>query len=109
MFFPNATFDDKEYYIAAKPDNVAKFLNIKTSYQLIAARLLGFSYPNYLRYGCSKGATIKGHTGYSCLYFSSWRDCQNFCDELNSEWDKFSEVIKREKEGFNEWLKLQKI
>lgn len=109
MFFPNVTFDDKEYYVAVKPDNVAKFLGIKVSYQIIAARLLGFSYPDYLRYGRSKGATIRGRTGYSCLYFSSKENCQNFCDELNTEWNKFSEAIIREKEGFNIWLESQKI
>lgn len=56
--FEACEFFDGGYYVAAQPDEVAKNFDINCSYQLIAARLLGFSYPDYLRYGRSKGVIL---------------------------------------------------
>lgn len=91
MFKPCATFDEKGYYISVEPDDLAKALKIQTSYQLVAAKLLGFSYPDYLRYARSKGATLKGREGYSLVVFPKLLDCIDFCKLLNKEWKIFGE------------------
>lgn len=95
MFEPCETFDGSGYYIAARPDPTAVKLSINASYQLVAARLLGFSYPDYLRYGRSKGAQIKGLTGLGLLVFPKLLDCKDFCKELNTEWNKAKAAIER--------------
>jgi hypothetical protein len=94
MFEPCLTFDEKGYYLAAVPDDFAKEMGIKTSYQLVAARLLGFSYPDYLRYARSKGATLKGREGFGLTIFEKLSDCNAFCKELNAEWEKFKKAVK---------------
>lgn len=89
MFTPCETFNGGHWYISAQPDDLMKSLGMSQSYQLLAARLLGFSYPDYLRYGREKGARIVGREGYSILIFDQFCKVKNFCDELNAEYQKF--------------------
>lgn len=95
MFEACETFDGG-YYIAARPDETAKNLGINCSYQLVAARLFGFSYPDYLRYGRSKGGKIQGNSGFGLLVFEKLLDCKDFCKELNVEWKKVQQVVKED-------------
>lgn len=100
MFEPCETFDGG-YYIAVRPDEIAKNFGINCSYQLVAARLLGFSYPDYLRYGRSKGAKIQGNDGFGLLVFEKMLDCKDFCKELNAEWKKVQQAVKEDLNGKN--------
>lgn len=101
MFEACETCDGKGYYIAARPDETANQLGISCSYQLVAARLLGFSYPDYLRYGRSKGAIIQGRFGFGLLVFEKLLACRDFCKELNAEWEKVKKVVKENTNGTN--------
>jgi hypothetical protein len=70
------------------------------TYNAVAARLFGMTYPEFLRYAREKyNATITGATGYSYLTFKNSADCDRLVKELNRRWD---EMIKmRIKNGFS--------
>lgn len=61
----------------------------KGSYGVLAARLLGISYPNYLRYCATHGGTLRGRQGFPTCYFKNKKDAEIICQEINKEWDKF--------------------
>lgn len=56
------------------------------SFQVLGSRLLGLSYPDYLRFLQSQGATLKGKAGYCYGYFKDKAACQKVCNLLNSKW-----------------------
>lgn len=99
MFKPCEMYDNSGWYISVIPDEIAKVLKIKSSYQLVAARLLGFSYPDYLRYARSKGAKLQGRDGYSLVVFPEISKCEKFCNELNTEWKKVIRAVKEYTNG----------
>lgn len=64
------------------------------SFQVIGSRLLGMSYPDYLRFLQSKGATLKGKKGYCYGYFKDKNACQEICNLLNEKCGELAKVIK---------------
>ena len=61
----------------------------KGSYNVIAARLFGLSYPNFLRFArYYYNGTIVGKQGYSYITFKNSSDCDRMVKELNSRWDE---------------------
>ena len=67
------------------------------SYNVIAARLFGLSYPNFLRFARQYyNGTIIGKDGYSYVIFKNSRDCDRIVKELNERWDEVTkERIRR--------------
>lgn len=63
-------------------------INFTSSYNVIAARLLGLSYPDYLRYCQSIGARIKGKYSYSYPVWTDKAAADKLCNKLNEEWNK---------------------
>ena len=62
--------------------------NGEGSYNVIAARLFGLSYPNFLRFAREYyNGTIIGKNGYSYVIFKNSRDCDRIVKELNERWD----------------------
>lgn len=58
------------------------------TYNAVAARLFGMTYPEFLRYAREHyNATITGATGYSYLTFKDSADCDRLIKELNRRWD----------------------
>ena len=58
------------------------------SYNVIAARLFGLSYPEYLRYVRENyNGVIMGKGGYSYIIFKNSSDCDKLVKELNRRWD----------------------
>ena len=67
------------------------------SYNVLAARLLGFTYPDYLRYvrqNC--GAELRGRAGYSYCVFKNKADAIKLVMKLNAEWNKVENALKKE-------------
>ena len=62
---------------------------LNQSYGILAARLIGFSYPDYLRYCAVNGATLKGREGFPHPTFKDKKDAEKICNLINKEWDKF--------------------
>lgn len=69
-------------------------LIVEGSYLVLAARLLGMSYPDFLRYSAVNGGTLKGRTGFPHCTFEKRTDALNLCNKINKEWDKVYETIK---------------
>lgn len=66
----------------------------KGSYNVIAARVLGFSYPDYLRYVRDNyNALLKGKEGYSYAYYKNKEDCHRIVVELNKMWELYEDKI----------------
>lgn len=60
----------------------------KASYWILGSRLLGLSYPNYLRYLRDKyGATLVGRNGIPRFYFKEKKNCEKVIDELNKRFN----------------------
>lgn len=61
---------------------------LQGTYNAVAARLFGLTYPEYLRYVREKyNATIVGKKGYPVAIFKSSADCNKLIKELNERWD----------------------
>lgn len=57
------------------------------SYNVVAARLFGMSYSDFLKYARDNyNATITGNVGYSYLTFNNSADCDKLVNELNRLW-----------------------
>lgn len=68
--------------------------NCYGSMGVIEARLLGFSYPDYLKYcRANYNGILRGHEGYSYCVFKDKKDCLKLCGLLNKEWDKVKEAL----------------
>lgn len=63
------------------------------SFQIPAARLLGLSYPDYLRFIQSRGAILKGKEGYCYGYFKNKAACQKMCVLLNGKFDQLKKEL----------------
>lgn len=64
------------------------------SYSIIGARVLGLSYPNYLRYmRDAYDAEVRGREGYSYLVFKDQGKCLMAIQELNKNWQKIETAL----------------
>lgn len=64
------------------------------SFNIVAARILGFSYPDYLRYvRQNHNATLKGKEGYSYAIYKDRKDCVAVVTLLNDVWRRVEAVI----------------
>ena len=63
------------------------------SFNVLPARLLQMSYPDYLKYLRANGGELRGHTGYTYAVFKNKRDAERVCNLVNSEWEKFQVMI----------------
>lgn len=67
----------------------------KGSYNVIEARLLGFTYPDYLRYcRANFNGVLRGREGYTYCVFKNKKDCLAICEMLNREFKKVEESLK---------------
>ena len=67
--------------------------NCGCSFNVLGARLLNLSYPDYLRYLRSIGADLRGRNGYSFAIFKDKEKCQSICTRLNKEWATIKSYI----------------
>lgn len=63
------------------------------SFNILAARLLGFTYPDYLRYCRALGGILRGREGYSYCVFKNKKTCFDLCARLNKELKKVEEAL----------------
>lgn len=74
-------------------DNFPQF-SCKQSYHVFAAKLLNFSYKEYLLYCATKGGELKGLDTFPYVIFSERAAALNICNKINKEWDRVSEFLK---------------
>lgn len=61
---------------------------ISSSYNVVAARLLGFTFPDYLRYCKSRGAELRGKQGYTHAIWKNKAMAESLVKELNKIWEE---------------------
>ena len=70
------------------------------SYNVLAARALGLSYPDYLKMCRAKfNGMLCGREGYSYCVFKNKEDCKRLCIMLNKEWTQIEKVIRERYNG----------
>lgn len=72
------------------------FENFNSSFHLINARTLGFTYPEYLLYCKSNGAVLRGREGYSYPIFENKENANKVLEVLNSNWSAIEKQLKGE-------------
>lgn len=65
----------------------------KSSYHVIGARLLGLSYPDYLRYCRTLGAELRGVQGYSFPVWKTSAGTEKLISQLKGELKKMEGII----------------
>jgi hypothetical protein len=92
IFKATQTIEGK--YMIGYNDELFETINFKIplekrgSYNVLAARILGISYAEFLRYARDKYNGIisgKGHK-YPIVKFNSLADCNSICKELTIKW-----------------------
>lgn len=74
------------------PESAAEYMH--GSYNVLAARLLGLTYPDYLRYVRKNyNAELHGRTGYSYCTFKNKADAVKLIMQLNKEWSKVEKAL----------------
>lgn len=64
------------------------------SFNIVAARILDFTYPDYLRYVRQNyNATLKGKKGYSYAVYKDRKDCVAVVTLLNDAWKKIEKAM----------------
>lgn len=63
------------------------------SYGILAARLVGMTYPTFLRYCAAHGGELVGKQGYPATYFKSESDAKAIVKEINKGYKSFCEKL----------------
>ena len=63
------------------------------SYLIFAARLLGMTYPSFIRYCATHGGELVGRQGYPAIYFKSKTDAKLIVKLINSNYKLFSAAL----------------
>ena len=64
---------------------------VTSSYHVLCSRVLGFTYPDYLKYCSVNGAILKGSTGYSYPAFKEKKDAEKICNLCNKFFKPYEE------------------
>lgn len=99
---------NEDEYMVRLTDEMFSLMGCQSgSFNIVAARILGFTYPDYLRYvRQNHNATLKGKQGYSYAIYKDRKDCVAVVTLLNDAWrkveativSKFNEVMGGEQE-----------
>ena len=97
MFIPRENFDGYWQVLMSEIPFLDEGMT-KGSYNVLGARLLGFTYAEYLKYCAARyNGTIRKATGYPYCVFKNKSDCANVCGLLNKEWKKVEKFMKGDK------------
>lgn len=73
-----------EYFIQLKEVVTKYFTPMKGSFSVLNARLMGLTFPDYLRYiSAQYNAHIIGKKIYPAIYFENEQDAKNLANELD--------------------------
>ena len=73
-----------EYFIQLKEVATKYFIPMRGSFSVLNARLMGLSFPDYLRFiSAQYNAHIIGRTIYPIIYFENEQDAKNLANELD--------------------------
>lgn len=63
------------------------------SYGILAARLVGMTYPTFLRYCAAHGGELVGKKGYPATHFKSEKDAKMVVKEINKGYKALREKL----------------
>lgn len=88
------TCTENEYMVGLE-DSIYQLIGKQSgSFNIVTARILGFTYPDYLRYvRQNHNATLKGKQGYSYAIYKDRKDCVAVVTLLNDAWRKVEAAI----------------
>lgn len=93
-FLPVSNCDNTKWKIGMDNLNwVSDKNSCGCSFNVLGARLLNMTYPDYLRYLRANGAELYGRIGYSYAHFEDKTKCQEVCSLLNKEWNKIKQYV----------------
>ena len=93
-FTVSETCNEGEYMVKLTDEMFSLMGCQSGSFNIVAARILGFSYPDYLRYvRDNHNATLKGKQGYSYAIYKDRKDCVAVVTLLNDAWKKVEKAI----------------
>ena len=93
-FMASETCSEGEYTVKLTDEMFSLMGCQLGSFNVVAARILGFSYPDYLRYvRDNHNATLKGKQGYSYAVYKDRKDCVAVVTLLNDTWRKVEAAI----------------
>ena len=100
MFYVDTNCDEK-FVVYLDTELIERLPNFHFHGSLItvAARTLGYSYVEYLKFCSVNGATLRGREGYTYPVYKNKEDATKVCKILNENWveveEYLREVIKR--------------
>lgn len=94
-FLPVETLEENIWAIGIDiPDFVVNTNSIyRSSYGVIGSRLLGLSFPDYLKFLAANGGELRGKQGYAGAVFKDKSKCLKICNMLNIEWEKLNRLF----------------
>ena len=75
-------------YMLVFDENFIKNFKGMRTFLLIPSRILGISYPDYLRFASSLGGVVIGKTGYPGVYFDKKEDAEKLQKIVIDYWNK---------------------
>lgn len=96
-FYVEETWEPKIYTICFDTFLIEKLPDFiyHGSYHVVAARTLGYSYVEYLKFCSVNGATLKGREGYTYPVYMNKEDATKVCKILNENWAEVEEYLKK--------------
>lgn len=90
---------NKEWQVCVSDLDLFEGISFSGSYNVLQSRVLGLTYPQYLKLCMSKfNGELRGRAGYSYCTFKNKTDCKNVCAILNRNWSKIEKMIKEKSE-----------
>ena len=95
VFYTDTTANENEYCPRLTTEGYKIFNSNSGSFNIICARLLGFSYPDYLRFVRDNyNASLRGRQGYTYSYFKNKQDCEKVVRLLNESFWNIEKYLK---------------
>ena len=95
-FYVEETCEPNIYSVYFDTSLVEKLPNFcyHGSLHVVAARTLGYSYVEYLKFCSVNGATLRGREGYTYPVYKNKEDATKVCQILNENWVEVEEYLK---------------
>ena len=95
MFYVDTNCDEK-FVVYLDTELIERLPNFHFHGSLItvAARTLGYSYAEYLKFCSVNGATLRGREGYTYPVYKNKEDATKVCKILNENWVEVEEYLK---------------
>ena len=93
MFIVREDCTLENYLVLFDANKLPEGLSVNTSYHILCARVLGFTYPDYLRFCICNGAYLKGKEGYCYPVFKDKKDAQKIAKLCNEYWKPYTKKL----------------